>query len=89
MSGAYEVTETLNGCHDKHPTYPLLQGDILIEQKDGTFFKTAPGLGIMGFALTPEQRSTLVRHVKTPRVTMVEGGLSGYADYLFGTESGE
>jgi hypothetical protein len=81
---AYKVTETLRGCHSKHTNYPLLEGDMLIEQEDGSFYKTAPGLGITGFVLTAEQRATLVPYVKKPQVEIVGGGLAGYAEHLFG-----
>jgi hypothetical protein len=55
------VTATIEGAHPMHTTYPLLRGDILLKQNDGTFVKFAPGLGIEGFLLTPEQEATLER----------------------------
>lgn len=53
------VTETIEGAHPKHETYPLLPGDLLIEEDDGTFYKFGPGLGVTGFVLTEDQRATL------------------------------
>lgn len=53
------VTERIDGAHPKQPQYPLLPGDLLIEQEDRTFYKFGPGLGIVGFVLTDEQRATL------------------------------
>jgi hypothetical protein len=54
-----KVTETIHHASEKNPDYPLLEGDILIKQEDGTYFKFGPGLGIGGFVLTPEQEATL------------------------------
>lgn len=54
------VTKTLEGCGSKmQPTYPLLPGDLVAKRPDGTYGKIAPGLGIEGFRLTPEQEATL------------------------------
>ena len=78
----FEVTETLNGTHPKHTDYPLLPGDVLVAQPDGSFYKTAPGLGIMGFRLSSKQFATLVPRTHVGPLEFVEGGLAGYADYL-------
>lgn len=67
----YEVTEQLDGCHDIHTDYPLLPGDILVEDEDGSFAKTAPGLGIFGFILSSEQKSTLKELEKHPPITFM------------------
>ena len=73
----HEVTETLEGCHPKHKTYPLLPGDILIKRGDGTWYKFGPGLGIGGFILTVSQQATL-----RPRVHQRFG--IGGMDYFLG-----
>jgi hypothetical protein len=56
---AYVVTEQLDGCHPLHAGYPLLPGDLLKRDTDGTYAKIGPGLGIFGFVLTAEQQATL------------------------------
>lgn len=56
----WRVIEELHDCHAIHTDYPLLPGDWLVEQGDGTFYKIAPGLGVFGFQLTDEQRATLI-----------------------------
>jgi hypothetical protein len=83
QTNTYRVTATIEGANAKHPTYPLLEGDMLIEQPDGSFYKTAPGLGIYGFVLTEEQRASIELWENPPRVEIV-GGLDAYAEHLFG-----
>lgn len=53
------VQETIEGAHPLHVDYPLLEGDLLVKDDDGTYYKHGPGLGISGFVLTPEQEETL------------------------------
>lgn len=53
------VTEKIDGAHPKQEDYPLLPGDLLLKQSDGSFNKYFPGLAIVGFELTPEQEATL------------------------------
>ena len=72
-----EVTERIDGAHRLHTDYPLLPGDLLAKQDDGTFYKHSPGLGIFGFALTPEQEQTL--RPTTRDIVFGVGGL----DYFF------
>lgn len=67
----YQVTVRLDGCHSLHTDYPLLQGDILLPEPGGTFYKHAPGLGICGFVLTDEQRATLARLAEMPPITFL------------------
>lgn len=50
-----KVTERIDGAHPTLTDYPLLPGDLIIGQPDGTFYKFGPGLGVTGFELTPEQ----------------------------------
>ena len=59
LSSAHRVTAEIRGAHPRHPEYPLLPGDILLERRDGSFGKFGPGLGIEGFELTADQRTTL------------------------------
>lgn len=59
MREGFLVTETIEGTHPKHPEYPLLKGDLLVEHEDGSFGKEAPGLCVVGFVLTEEQKATL------------------------------
>lgn len=61
MSG-FKVTEEIKGAHPINTSYPLLPGDFLVEQEDGTFYKVAPGIGMVGFVLTEEQKSRLGRY---------------------------
>ena len=57
----YRVTETIDGAHPTLRDYPLLPGDLLVRDPDGSWAKEAPGLAVGGFALTPEQEATLER----------------------------
>lgn len=50
-SDGYVVTQTIEEAHPLHPTYPLLQGDLLVRDSDGTFAKVCPGLHVSGFVL--------------------------------------
>lgn len=52
------VTEGIEGCHPQHPNYPLLPGDVLTLERDGTYMKHT-GLGMFGFVLTAEQAARL------------------------------
>lgn len=53
------VQEQIDSAHPLHTDYPLLPGDWLVKQEDGTFYKFAPGIGIIGFVLTAEQEAGL------------------------------
>lgn len=55
-----KVTVTIEGAHPLHTTYPLFPDDVLTKEPDGTYAKHAPGLGVFGFKLTPDQEDTLV-----------------------------
>lgn len=59
VSNGYVVTETIEEAHQQHPTYPLLSGDLLVKEVDGTYTKICPGLGVSGFILRPEIEATL------------------------------
>jgi hypothetical protein len=65
MSGAqtegFRVTSTIEGAHPQHEAYPLLPGDLLVRELDGTWMKEAPGLAVGGFVLTAEQEAGLQR----------------------------
>jgi hypothetical protein len=63
------VTEEMVGVHPIHMEYPLLPGDVLTLDPDGTYHKHT-GLGIVGFTLSPEQVATL----KPTEGTVVIGG---------------
>jgi hypothetical protein len=80
----FRVLKTIEGANEKHPEYPLLEGDMLVEQADGSFFKTAPGLGISGFVLNDEQRRTSIEQWDNPPRVEIVGGLDAYAEHLFG-----
>lgn len=60
INNGFRVTEEMD---DVHPfwkeRYPLMPGDLLQKDDDGTFFKEAPGLAVGGFILTPEQEANL------------------------------
>lgn len=58
MNG-FRVTEKIEGAHPRHVTYPLLPGDLLVREADGTWTKEAPGLAVMGFGLNEDQEATL------------------------------
>lgn len=55
----FRVLSTLDGRKANMPTYPLLPGDIVIQDEDGTWTKHAPGLAIGGFELTAEDVAEL------------------------------
>lgn len=59
MRVMYEVVRMIVGAHPIHKTYPLLKGDLLHKNEDGTWTKEAPGLTIGGFVLTEEQQKRL------------------------------
>lgn len=48
------VTKRIDGAHPLHADYPLLPGDLLVRDADGTFTKEAPGLAVIGFMLREE-----------------------------------
>lgn len=59
MIHGFEVTKRIAGANPLHPDYPLLPGDLLSPNGDGTFFKEAPGLGVDGFVLSDLDRASL------------------------------
>lgn len=59
----FRVTSTIEVAHPLHPHYPLLPGDLLVRDFDGTWAKEAPGLAVVGFVLSDEQVATL-EHVQ-------------------------
>ena len=60
MRRMHEVTERLVAKNPFHPYYPLLPGDLLSRNPDGTWTKECPGLTISGFHLTDNEIATLV-----------------------------
>jgi hypothetical protein len=58
VTGLLKVTEEMVGVHPIHPEYPLLPGDVLTLDPDGTYTKHT-GLCVLGFTLSPEQVATL------------------------------
>ena len=54
-----QVTEQIDDAHPVQVDYPLLPGDLITEEDEGTFVKIAPGLAISGFELSDMQRETL------------------------------
>lgn len=59
MPDGYEVVETIDNAHPRHVDYPLLPGDLITRDDDGTFGKEAPGMCVLGFRLTDEQIARL------------------------------
>lgn len=59
MAVGYVVTETIENALPKQGDYPLLNGDLLVLEDDGTYTKECPGLAIGGAVLTDEQKATL------------------------------
>ena len=45
------VTAGFTADHKLMPGYEFIPGMILVEEGDGTWCKTAPGLGLMGFRI--------------------------------------
>lgn len=58
MSDLLMVMEEIHGAHPRHKKYPLIPGDVLTLDADGTYMKHT-GLAIYGFRLTPEQVDAL------------------------------
>lgn len=50
----FRVLEEFVSPHKLVEDYVLLPQDILVEQPNGTFTKTAQGLGLMGFVIDEE-----------------------------------
>lgn len=61
----FVVTERIENAR-RHDDYPLMEGDLLTLQPDGSFWKVCPGLSVGGFNLTDDQTDTLkaVRYVQ-------------------------
>jgi hypothetical protein len=58
MNDLLRVTERMVGVHPIHTEYPLLPGDVLTLDKDGTYTKHT-GLCVAGFTLSAEQSASL------------------------------
>lgn len=56
--GLLRVPYQINGAHPLHPNYPLLPGDVLTRDPDGTYTKHT-GIGMFGFVLSPEDVTAL------------------------------
>jgi hypothetical protein len=54
------VQREIEGANRRLPAYPLLRGDLLEKQNDGTYLKACPGIMVGGFVLTEEQVAELV-----------------------------
>lgn len=54
----YIATVDIQNAHPKIPNYPILEGDLLIPEEDGTWTKECPGLTVGLFVFTPEQVAT-------------------------------
>jgi hypothetical protein len=57
-NGLLAVTQ-IDGVHRQHLDYPILPGDLLLKEDDGTYIKVCPGVAMTGFQLTDEQVATL------------------------------
>ena len=57
------VTARIINANPKHIGYPLLEGDLLLEDKAGGFTKVCPGLAIAGFRLEAKQVASSLRKV--------------------------
>lgn len=55
----FRVVAEIRGAHPTLPNYPLLPGDLIVRDDDGTWGKEAPGLAVNGFILTPAQEAEL------------------------------
>lgn len=67
MSDGVIVTECIAGAHPSYDDYPLLPGDLLTQDADGTWTKEAPGLCLGGFVLTDQKVATSTRPVEFER----------------------
>jgi hypothetical protein len=65
--------------------YPLLPGDVLRKDEDGTWWKVAPGLAIGGFVLSDEDVARLAEQTNE---RWVMTGLEGYFEWCM-TFAGE
>lgn len=57
MNG-YVVTSEINAAR-ADMDYPLLPGDLLVLEDDGSYWKECPGMSVGGLRLTDEQAATL------------------------------
>jgi hypothetical protein len=58
MNG-FVVTTEIQGAHRRMDDYPLLPGDLLVREEDGSYWKECPGMSVGGFVLTNEQAASL------------------------------
>lgn len=58
MSEGFLVVDRIDGARTIDD-YPLLDGDLLTKELDGTWLKESPGLAVGGFRLTPLQERSL------------------------------
>jgi len=58
MSSGFLVTARIDNV-TKIPNYPLLEGDLLTLDPEGTFTKECPGTAICNIKLTEEQIASL------------------------------
>jgi hypothetical protein len=48
-------------AHPLHPQYPLLPGDVIVQDPDGSWTKHAPGLAMAGLELSDVWVATCTR----------------------------
>lgn len=59
------VMDDIEGARHPIDDYPLIQGDLLVKQEDGTYFKVCPGISLGGFRISEYAlRYGLVKPVK-------------------------
>jgi hypothetical protein len=59
VNAGFQVTTTIEHAHPKLDAYPLLPGDLIVREPDGTWMKEAPGLAVGGFVLSEAQEAAL------------------------------
>jgi hypothetical protein len=60
------VKRVLRGVNERHPNYPLIPGDIIHKDGDGTYWKSSPGLMVGGFTIEEEDIQTWAEYKANP-----------------------
>jgi hypothetical protein len=74
------VLVAMEGRRPDFPDYPLLPGDMIRGDEDGTWWKVAPGLAIGGFVLSENDVASLGPWMDSSRIVLADG-LQDFANW--------